>query len=118
MKNYKIDLQGLKDRGFNGEPLEFTVKENFPTARFCWKDFYHTLFVEDGAYMTMLDSTNQGRVWLFVYQILPDEWIVQISEENDIQEKILYKQRVLKECQDEWEKAFVPAQLVLDYFEG
>ena len=116
MERYKIDLQELRDRGFNGYPLEATIKENFPNARFEWEDFYKTIFEQDGAYMTMLQPDFENRVWLMVYQILPNEWIVSITEEGDKGEKELYRIREFCPCEDEWEKAFIPSRLIINYF--
>jgi hypothetical protein len=92
-------------------PLEILVKEKFPEAVFSGEEVLSSIFIEDSAFMCILDKSQDYRIWLFLFQVMEDEWICSISKETDIDTE-LYRTRVYVEPMGDFDKVFVPYRLI------
>lgn len=103
------DSDILKDVDY--APLENIVKARFPSAKLNGEEILNAIFVEDNAFMCILEQSQSCRLWLFLYQVLENEWICSISKETDIDTE-LYRTRVYVEPMCDLDKAFIPYRLI------
>lgn len=98
-------------------PLEDVVSRVFPNGSFSSTELLNAVFVEDNAYMCLLSRTPEYRVWLFLYQVLENEWICSISKESDTESE-LFRTRVRVDPMGDLDKAFIPYRLVMKAIKG
>ena len=109
---YKISSEILGEIDYS--PLDVMVKNKYPKSSFDSNEMLNSVFVEDTAYMAILDKKPRSRIWLFLFQILNNEWILSVSKETK-RDKEIYRVRRFVPPIDELDKATVPYRLIKDF---